>query len=430
MRIASGIALPGNDQRSGGFAVSPALYAFPDGGTWRFGPAAVLDFAGSRYALTRIGAPAIGLASVSELAILSAVSFDRLVSFARPGFATYIDEAGMIRMAAANVPRFDHVNGRRQLLLEGPATNKVLCNNANPTDLTGIGGSAAPAVLSVVDDMAALSAAGLSEVCSSGKVYRLDNTTGTADAFAVAAGDAGNSALHSISAYVRVAAGEGYLRISGVVNSPSFANAAYQRVTLDGHATTTGATFSVRARPGAVVYFILPQFEQSAVTSSPIVTSGGSAVTRPADKARLSDAVATLLQRDKASLLVQCEGLVGSVGRIMGGASYYPLLGFSGSDLLVDQTAALATGLARPLPRAGVAFCFDRVEDVIGGSYNGNAVVTASRELLCDTARIYLGRDENASTTDRFAAGWYDQLVIWPFRMTDAELEAKAAPYA
>ncbi|QQM29711.1 hypothetical protein JET14_15595 [Martelella lutilitoris] len=429
MRIANEISVPGADRGAGGFQVAPELRADAAGGG-NFGPAAVLDFAGSQYALTRIPLSGIAPASPSELAILSAVPFDRMVSFTRPGSATYVGPGGMLRIAAANMPRFDHTNGRQQLLLEGPATNKVLCNNANPTDLTGMGGSGAPAVLSVVDDTAALSAAGLSEVCASGKVYRLDNTAGTADAFAVAAGDAGNTALHSISAYVRAAAGEGYLRISGVVNSPSFTNAAYQRVTLDGYATTTGATFSVRARPGAVVYFILPQFEQSAVTSSPIVTSGGSAVTRPADKARLSDPVAALLQRDKASLLVQFEGLVGSVGRIMGGASYYPLLGFSGPDLLVDQTVALASGLAKPLPRAGAAFRFDRADDTIGGSYKGNAVVSQSRDLLCDTAKIYLGRDENATTADRFAAGWYDQLVIWPFRMTDADLQAKAAPYA
>ena len=356
--------------------------------------------------------------------------FAEMIDFTRPGSATYVDADGMIRIAAANVPRFDHTNGRRQLLLEGPATNKVLCNNANPTDLTGIGGSAAPAVLSVVDDTAALSAAGLSEVCASGKVYKLDNSAGTEVAFAVAAGSADNTAVHSISAYLRVDAGEAYLRISEVANGPRVSNTAYERITLDGHQAVENATFSVRADPGAVVYFILPQFEQSAGTSSPIVTGGGSAVTRPADKARLSDAVAALLQRDKASILVRFEGLTGFVGRIVGGASYYPLLGYSGTDLEVDQTAVLASGLSQPSPRAGAAFAFDRTDDTIGGSYNGNPVVTASRELLCDTAKIYLGRDENATTADRFAAGWYDQLVIWPFRMTDADLQAKAAPYA
>lgn len=46
--------------------------------------------------------------------------------FTRASAAEYIDAAGMAQQAAADVPRFDYRNGYRQLLLEGPATNRFL----------------------------------------------------------------------------------------------------------------------------------------------------------------------------------------------------------------------------------------------------------------------------------------------------------------
>ena len=44
--------------------------------------------------------------------------FAEMIDFTRPGSATYVDADGLIRIAAADVPRFDHTNGRRQLFFE------------------------------------------------------------------------------------------------------------------------------------------------------------------------------------------------------------------------------------------------------------------------------------------------------------------------
>ncbi|QQM32206.1 hypothetical protein JET14_08740 [Martelella lutilitoris] len=358
-----------------------------------------------------------------------------MIDFTRPGSATYVDEGGVIRIAAANVPRFDFTNGRRQLLLEGPATN-VLNAYAAPATLTNVaksGQSADDAILSVVDDTEALTAAGLAEL-TAGKCYKLDNTAGADAANLRFLTTFDSTSPKVFSVWMRgtdgIAMRTGY---GGYPVKPTTPD-AYRRVSTNTAEIVVGNTnpadlLEVRVPAGCVAYVACPQVEAGLFPSSYIPTHG-SAVTRPADNARLTDAVAALMQRDEASLMVQFEGLTGFVGRIVGGASYYPLLGFSGADLNVDMTTVLASGLVKPSPRAGATFTFDRNDGEVGGSYNGNAAVTASRDLLSDTAKIYLGRDENATTADRFAAGWYDQLVIWPFRMTDAALEGKAMAHA
>ncbi len=435
MRIANGISLSGTDQGSGGFQVAPALRADVAGGGGKFGPAAVLDFAGNQHALPRLPSSAIALASPSELAMLSAVPLDRLVSFARPGNATYVDEGGVIRIAAADVPRFDYTNGRRQLLLEGPATN-VLNAYAAPSTFAGVtksGQSAGEAILSIEDDAEALTAAGLA-VLTGGKCYKLDNTAGAKTANLRFLTTFDSTSPKVLSVWMRGSDGMGIRTGYGGYPLKPTSPDAYRRVSVNTTEIAVGGTnaadlLEVGVPAGGVGYVVCPQVEAGLVPSSYIPTYG-TAVTRPADKARLTDAVAAVLQRNEASLLVQFESLTGSAGRIVGGAGDYSLLGFSGADLNVDQTAVLASGLARPVPRAGAAFTFDRSGEYVGGAYNANAVVSESRDLLGDIAKIYLGRDENATTADRFASGWYDQLVIWPFRMTDAELQRLAVPYA
>ncbi|NYZ18015.1 hypothetical protein HL658_36225 [Azospirillum sp. RWY-5-1] len=69
-----------------------------------------------------------GIPSVLDLVLTDAMALPAGV-FSRLGTATYWDAAGVLRTAAAGVPRFDHhpVTGRcRGLLIEGAATNLLL----------------------------------------------------------------------------------------------------------------------------------------------------------------------------------------------------------------------------------------------------------------------------------------------------------------
>ena len=90
-----------------------------------------------------------------------------------------------------------------KLIMEGQSQNKIPHKTANPVDTTGtvMTGDAA-AVLSVVDDVSALAAAGLSAICSSGKVYKLDNSAGTTYAYCKLLPAVGNTNIHSASVYI------------------------------------------------------------------------------------------------------------------------------------------------------------------------------------------------------------------------------------
>ena len=153
--------------------------------------------------------------------------------------------------------------------------NKCLNHNANPTDLTGIytGGDAA-AVLSVVDDSTALAAAGLDGICTSGMVFKLDNSAGTDAAQAVVNGLAGTANQHTLSGYFR-GTGSGANLHSGYEQGPLITlTDTYLRHAFHTSTTETFRTYWVRARPGAVVYFILNQMEELPYLTEPVVTTG------------------------------------------------------------------------------------------------------------------------------------------------------------
>lgn len=157
----------------------------------------------------------------------------------------------------------------------GQRTNKVAIFNANPADLTGLtkAGDAA-AILTLVDDPAALLAAGLQDVATSGKVFRFDNSAGTGSAQATVTGTVGNTNPHTVSAYVR---GSGACRVQlSAVSSVGTTALTGSYVRVSNLLTPLGTTnvLSIRAEAGAVVYFILPQLEEASVVTDVIVTTG------------------------------------------------------------------------------------------------------------------------------------------------------------
>ena len=211
-------------------------------------------------------------------------------SFTRASAGVAQTKAGLLIPFASGLPRITD----KGLLIEEARTNKVACFSANPTDLTGMvkTGDAA-AVLTLVDDPAALTAAGLSGVCTGGKVFKLDNSLGTTVAVATAPGATGNLNAHTVSASVR-GSGTARVRLNSVNSTTMALTAGYQRiVTPNVTATGTANQWSIWVDAGAVAYFILPQLEEGAFVTSPIVTEGATA-TRAQDNANLTGIAALL----------------------------------------------------------------------------------------------------------------------------------------
>lgn len=225
------------------------------------------DFASQEYSL----------AGKSESEITNYPGF----SFSRNSVSYAQTSSGAWQAFPVNTPRITS----RGLLIEGSRTNKFQNDNANPTngfDLTWMGEIGTDA--GVVDDSAEILNSGLAQIASLGTVYIADNTVGVLPAYISFAGTTGSTAVHTVSIFVR--GGTGGIETDSSVNLVSFpASSSYQRIsaTFTPASTTTGIQFRVDA--GQIVYLILNQLEQGTNASSPIVTSGGSQATRPADLA-------------------------------------------------------------------------------------------------------------------------------------------------
>lgn len=178
----------------------------------------------------------------------------------------------------------------RGALIEEARTNKCQNHNANPTVTTGITVSGdAAATLTIVNDAAALAAAGLSNVCTSGNVYKFDNSAGSTNAFAVLPGSVGNTNQHIQSCYGRGSGNWAFGLHAGVdsggVGLAALTGSYTRRMGVAGAVpTATSGCMRIQIAAGAVLYFILNQLEEGLFGTSPIVTAGAAA-TRAADAA-------------------------------------------------------------------------------------------------------------------------------------------------
>lgn len=157
--------------------------------------------------------------------------------------------------------------------------NKLTNFNANPTDLTGmIKLGAAAATLTVVDDAAALATAGLGTICTSGNVYLLDNSEGSATATAHITVSEPISGPHTASLFAR-RAGTGNVNFGlseTVVRTAIPAEVPdYDRFTV--YDPDGSGQLVIVADPGAVIWFILNQLEDGAFATPPIVLTGAGA---------------------------------------------------------------------------------------------------------------------------------------------------------
>lgn len=203
-------------------------------------------------------------------------------SFSRAGSAVAFGADGEGFVFAANAPRITSAG----LYLESAKTNKVAIQNVNPSSLTGLTKSGdAAAVLSIVDDSAQLSDAGLLGICTSGTVFKLDNSLGVANSQVLFAGMTGNTAVHVVSMYVR---GSGTVRFGLSVGFATAVTvpAAWTRLFTSRAASASTNTSGMIVPAGSVVYFILQQLGEGSAPTS-VIPTAGTAVARGEDEPRI-----------------------------------------------------------------------------------------------------------------------------------------------
>lgn len=146
-------------------------------------------------------------------------------------------------------------------------TNKSTCRKANPTDTSNVSTLGDPAaVLSTVSDTTAIASANLDNVCTSGTVYQLDNSAGVANAYAWIGGEAGATGNHAISVYARMVTGTGLLDDDSGMNLYTFTNTGYERKEIIRNIAPSTRQMLVGVQAGAVIRFILMQFESDFTT--------------------------------------------------------------------------------------------------------------------------------------------------------------------
>ena len=203
--------------------------------------------------------------------------------------ATYRDPFGKLKLAAANIPRFDHTSEGNLigLLIEGQRTNKLPLANASPLSTTGFLLELGSAVLSVVNDSFFLNRAGLGEI-GNGNVLRIDNTAGTISSLISITTQFGNTNAHSFSLWSRSTSQSELTRSGSAASSRFIEGNSYRRYRLEnitGH--SAGDRIQMKIPPGGDLYIILYQLEEGSFSSSEIITSGAAA-TRSFDRVRVA----------------------------------------------------------------------------------------------------------------------------------------------
>ena len=364
-------------------------------------------------------------------------SLDSRITLTRSGdTATRVNSAGAIEIVNANLPRFDYNPSTlaiRGLLIEETRINFLtsvdLVNPSSTTGWTKAGDAAS--VFSVVSDSTELTNAGLSGVCTSGNVYKLDNSAGTTNAF-VRIDTAVSWGLTdvSLSSYAR---GSGVFRMETNVGTWTGSTnltlgSTYSRFSVTGTTNTSSNQFRVRATAGSVVYFILVQAEVGSFATS-VTLNTGTAVTRNAD-------VAVMTGTNFSNWWTATNGATAVKYIPITVAGTRPVIEFD--DGTANESIALRGNTTNPelyIVDGGA----DQVQIDAGtiaanttytlvGAWNtndcaaaigGGAAVTDNTATMPTVTQARLGSDGT-----NYLNGWLQTIRYWPQRITNAETQA------
>jgi hypothetical protein len=402
--------------------------------------AAIADFNADRYAIPAVPAGNILTATAAELCVKRACSFAEWFAFKASSTSarSYSDANGIWRNdLAVDQPRFEWINGRRQLGLNAQSVNT--CNSSMVGGVAGVLGSGGvlPAGWTVGFNSSLTvtvsypTVNGL-PVCRI-RVAGTPNTSGGQYIRFEPQAVVASGAVSAGSAFLALSAGS----LSGVTaelrnTSTQFGtnltlNATLSRaVRLLTH-TSTDAQLCIRfgfpnttTAQDFTLDIAVPQREPDAVfASAPIIGPAGT--TRAIETAELSPVLEAILQRSAATMVVRGEKMLRGQGTFIGvnGSSALLRSTLGGTQLAMDGSSTLVTGnpsLTWASNRFGVVGAFDASARRLRQSAGGNA-----SDAGTPPTRIaaYLGRSAESAP---FGDGWYDFVGIAPSRLSDARL--------
>lgn len=198
------------------------------------------------------------------------------VSASRAGVQWCPNESGVYSQFTANVLSFNTLG----VFVEPGRTNVCTNYNADPgTSLSNV--TASGGTLSAFTDVAGLAAAGLANICSGGKVFRLVNASGSSQTVTIT-GIAGSASVASIRAWARAYGGTASMALNnGATTTGSITIQAtdalveYRKENITHTDANDQIQFTVPN--GVTLDFILNQLEIGPNTTTPIVTTGASA---------------------------------------------------------------------------------------------------------------------------------------------------------
>jgi mannose/fructose/N-acetylgalactosamine-specific phosphotransferase system component IIB len=277
----------------------------------------------------------------------------------------------------------------------------------NITGLTLSGDTAA--VLSIVTDETEITRAGLANINPTYKVYKLDNSAGSAVANTdVASGvGVGNTNPHSYFILSRVAAGTATLKLaltSSGTSGVSFANTAYAKVKKEN--AVPGSIYDtprVVAAVGQTLYFLLPQLEELSYATS-IMPPSGATVTRAATSlsyptagnlssplwsAKITATPATASQDGKLFLGSYLDAN-NSVGLLMSGANAVARKRIGGSNYDATKPLTLVAGTTKRFGMRGSSSGWSLFVDGVLGTDSADTTTPVAG------ATLQLGLDGNS----------------------------------
>lgn len=136
-------------------------------------------------------------------------------------------------------------------------------------------------VLSIISGTTLTTNAGLLTISPIGKLYQVDNTTGSAVSIVTVAGTAGNTNKHSGSIYIAKISGSGTSTIEINGTTTTITGATLQRLKVENVTPASGSQFVINTGIGDKVQFCLMGYEESVFATS-IIPSAGATATRAA----------------------------------------------------------------------------------------------------------------------------------------------------